>query len=57
MWRCKLFDHYGTAFCQGVHFMPLARPDRLVYVKMKARRADEHFRALDAALSKWAEKP
>lgn len=37
--------------------MVIARPDRLIYVKMKARRADEHFQALDAELRKWAAKP
>jgi hypothetical protein len=37
--------------------MRFARPDRLIYVKMKARRADEHFQALDAEIRKWAAKP
>jgi hypothetical protein len=29
----------------------------LIFVKMKARRADEHFQSLDAELGKWAMKP
>jgi hypothetical protein len=29
----------------------------LIYVKMKARRADEHFHSLDAEIRKWAAKP
>src|ERR1700687_3034582 len=35
----------------------MPRPDRLVYVKMKARRADGHFHSLDTELTKWATKP
>src|SRR5450432_4105692 len=37
--------------------MPRARFDRLLYVKMKASRADFHFQALDTELGKWAAKP
>jgi hypothetical protein len=34
-----------------------ARPDRLIFVKMKARRADEHFQSLEREMAKWAAKP
>lgn len=37
--------------------MTRAVADRLVYVKMKARRADEHFHSLESELGKWAAKP
>ena len=30
--------------------------DRLVFVKMKARRADEHFQSLEKEMAKWAAK-
>jgi hypothetical protein len=30
--------------------------DRLIFVKMKARRADEHFQSLEKELSKWSAK-
>jgi hypothetical protein len=35
--------------------LPLA--DRLLFVKMKARRADEHFQSLEKEMAKWATKP
>jgi hypothetical protein len=35
----------------------MARRDPLLFVKMKARRADEHFQSLDAELGKWSAKP
>lgn len=31
--------------------------DRLIFVKMKARRADEHFQSLEGEMNKWAAKP
>lgn len=31
--------------------------DRLIFVKMKARRADEHFQSLEREMAKWAAKP
>lgn len=37
--------------------MAWARPDHLIFVKMKARRADEHFQSLEKELAKWATKP
>jgi hypothetical protein len=33
------------------------RGDPLLFVKMKSRRADEHFQSLEAELGKWADKP
>ena len=35
----------------------LAVPDRLMFVKMKARRADEHFHFLEREVDGWARKP
>jgi hypothetical protein len=32
-------------------------PDRLLFIKMKARRADEHFHFLKGEIAKWARKP
>jgi hypothetical protein len=32
----------------------MGRTDPLIFVKMKARRADEHFQSLEKELSKWA---
>src|SRR5271157_147217 len=33
-----------------------AIPDHLIFVKMKARRADEHFQSLEKEMAKWSAK-
>jgi hypothetical protein len=37
--------------------MAVPAPDHLIFVKMKARRADEHFQSLEKAVGKWSVKP